>query len=294
MTLPALILAFIAALLAWAAYAFPGIVSLSQNALEACQSLLVRCLEFSSIIKLVLIWSGAALLFSGLAYASLRALMNFIKAKRALSSLPVKYCGSIYLIQDETSKTAFTFGYLRPRIYLSTGLLKGLDKKELRAVFMHELRHKRNHDPLRFLVYGFINDAFFYIPAIKYLAGFARLRKEHEADDAASRKLGGPLFVASAMIKVARQSASYGAAMAAGKEEVSGRVKRLIEGREQRLMIPFKAAALSVLFASTLVFSLSMPLFAKGGHECTIKTCELHVDKVAGCRTHCEKHSHNH
>lgn len=295
MTPGALLLTAAAVFIAWAAYASPAIVSLSQNALEACQSLLVRCLELAAIAKLFLIWSGAALLISGLSYASFRALRNISRAREAISRLPLKHSGTVALISDERLKSAFTGGYLKPRIYISTGLLKSLDRDELRAVFLHELRHKRSYDPLRFLIYGFVKDLFYYIPAVKYLAIVARLRKEHAADDAASRGLGGPLFVASALIKVARQNVTYGAAAMAGeKDEVAGRIRRLVEGQEHRIKVPLRAALLSLLFASALVMSLSMPIFAGGGHECTLEKCELHVDKVEGCRTHCEKHSYTH
>lgn len=294
MNLPAILFITIIIFAAWASYAFPGIISLTASALEACQSLLVRCLELADISKLFFIWSGAALISAGLIYAAFRAAMNIMKARRAIATFPTKSRGDIALIMDDKLKTAFTCGFLRPKIYISTGLLKGLEKDELRAVFLHELRHKKGHDPLRFLMYGFARDAFFYIPIMKYLAGSARLKKEHEADDAASVKLGGPLSVASALIKVARH-ASYGAAMAGEKEEVTGRVRRLMEGRSHSLKAPLRAIALSIVFSFALLFSLSMPIYAGNTHECTMERCEMHVDMVEGCRTHCSAgHGHHH
>lgn len=295
MTLPAVLFSLMLSFAAWAVYAFPGMLELTSSALEACQSLLVRCLEFASIVKLLLIWSGVSLVSAGLIYASFRAARNVIKARDAISALPLKNSGDVALIMDDNLRTAFTSGFLRPRIYITTGLLKGLERDELRAVFLHELKHKKGYDPLRFLCYAFVRDAFFYIPAMKYLAGFARLKKEHEADDAATSKLNGPLFVASALIKVARQGPVCGAAMAGEKEEVTGRIRRLIEGREEALKVPLKAAALSVLFSGALLLSLSVPIYAGTSHECTMEKCETHVDKVEGCRTHCSaRHSHNH
>lgn len=295
MTLPAVLISAILLFAAWAAYAFPGIISLTTSALEACQSLFVRCLEFASLSKLFFIWSGLTLIAAGLVYATSRAAINIFKEKKAVARLPLKKKGGIALLMDDRLKAAFTCGFLRPRIYISTGLLKSLEKDELRAVFLHELKHKKGFDPLRFLVYGFAKDLFFYIPAIKYLAGFARLKKEHEADDEASLKLGAPLSVASAMIKVARCGHVYGAAMAGEKEEVAGRVRRLIEGREVSLRVPLRAVVLSIVFSAALLFALSMPIYANGTHECTMERCEIHVNMVKDCKTHCTtKHDHHH
>ena len=291
-----LILAFIITTAAWTAYAFPGILSLTASALEACQSLFVRCVELATLAKLFFIWSGALLVGAGLIYAAARAGVNILKTRKAVSTLPVKYSGkNIALIMDGSLKTAFTCGLLRPRIYISTGLLRGLEKDELRAVFLHELKHKRGYDPLKFLLIGFARDAFFYLPVAAHLALFARLKKEHEADDRAACAPGGPISLASAMIKVAREGALY-AALADNTEQVTGRVRRLLEGRQVKLRVPARAAAVSLAVSAALLLSLSMPIYAGAkAHECTLDKCETHADMVEGCRKHCSaKHSHNH
>jgi Zn-dependent protease with chaperone function len=296
MTLPALIFAFIITSLAWAAYAFPAVLSLTSDVIQACQSLFVRCVELASLAKLFFIWIGALLVTAGLVYAAFRAGVNILKVRRAVSALPIKQSGKdVALIVDGNLKTAFTCGLLRPRIYISTGLINGLEKDELRAVFLHELKHKKSYDPLRFLLLGLAKDAFFYLPAVKHLALFARLKKEHEADDAAARRLGQPISLASAMLKVAREGALY-AAMADNTEQVAGRVRRLLEGRQAALKVPAKALAVSLIVLAALLLSLSMPIYAGANtHECTLEKCETHVDMVKGCRTHClAKHRHSH
>lgn len=296
MTLPSLVLAFIITSFTWAVYALPGILSLTSGLLQACQSLLVRCVELASIAKLFFIWSGVLLVASGLIYAAFRAGVNILKTRKAVSSLPIKYSGkNVALIMDSSLKTAFTCGLFRPRIYISTGLLRGLEKDELRAVFLHELKHKKGYDPLRFLLIGFARDAFFYLPAIKHMAFFARLKKEHEADDTAAARLGSPISLASAMIKVAREGALY-AALADNTGQVTGRVRRLLEGRQAPFKVPAKAIAVSLIVSAALLLSLSMPIYAGAkAHECTLDKCETHVDMVKGCKEHCStKHKHNH
>jgi len=295
MTLPALVISFVLVSTAWAAYAFPGILSVTSAALEACQSLLVRCVELASVAKLMFIWSGLLLVASGVAYASFRAARNVIRAEKAVSTLPVKCSGDVVLIKDDSVKTAFTCGLLHPRVYISTGLLKGLDRDELRAVFGHELKHKKSRDPLRFLLLGFAKDAFFYLPAARHAASFIRLRKEHEADDMGSKAAGGPVSLASAMVKVARMGSLH-AALADNAEQVSGRVRRLLDGTKAKFVLPAKAAATSGAVLAALVLSLTMPIYAgPKAHECTLEKCEAHAGVVEGCREHCTpKHGHNH
>jgi len=294
MTLPALLLGLLAASLASALYALPGLASLTKDALGACQTLLDVCVEFAVASKLFFFWAGSLIAATGLLYATARAAKNIVAAHRALASMPIKRRGAVALIIDDSLKTAFTSGFFKPTIYISTGLLKSLDRDELRAVFFHELEHKKNFDPLRFLVFGFIRDAFFYLPAIRLVAARARLRKEHEADDAAAMHPGGPLSLASAMVKVAREGRLH-AALAENNEQVTGRIRRLLEDARAPLKVPAKAIAASLLVPAALILSLSIPIYAApAAHECTIEKCERHAQAVEGCKEHCETRQNHH
>lgn len=297
MTIPALLLGLVIASLASALYALPGLFAVTKDAMEACQTLLELCVEFAVAAKLVIFWSGALLASTGLLYATTRAASHIIATKRAISAMPVKRIGSVTLITDPKLKTAFTSGLFRPRIYISTGLLRGLEKDELRAVFFHELKHKLSFDPLKFLVFGFIRDAFFYLPALRHIAVSARLKREHAADDAAASRIGGPLSLASAMVKVAREGRLY-AALADDNEQTTSRIRRLLEGTGAPLKVPMKAVAASLLVPAALILSISIPIYAApAAHECTIEKCEKHSQVMKGCKEHCEargKHNHHH
>lgn len=292
-----LLMILFAVSLAWLAYSLPGLIHFTGSVTEACQTLFIRCVELLSIGKLFFFWSGAVLALSGIAYASIKAVSDIIKTNRAVSMLPASSKGSrtLLIINDDSLKAAFTHGLLRPRIYISTGLMKCLSKEELRAVFLHELCHRDKRDPLKFLALGFLRNAFFYIPASSLLASFFRLKSEHEADDAAVR-YSEPVSLASAILKVARNSAPLPVASLAGsQEQVTGRIRRLLEGRQPVFSISLSKALASAAVAVALLASLSMPLYADmRSHECTMERCEAHVDMVDNCRTHCETGKHVH
>src|SRR3972149_3078784 len=152
-----LLMMLFAVSLAWAAWSFPGLIHITGSVAEACQTLFVRCVELLSIGKLFFFWSGALLVLSGVVYAAIKAASDIIKTNRAVSFLPVSRKGSrnLLIIENDGLKAAFTHGLLKPRIYISTGLMKCLSRDELRAVFLHELCHRDKLDPLRFLALGF-------------------------------------------------------------------------------------------------------------------------------------------
>lgn len=278
----------------WALYGLPGLIGMTSAFTELCQSLFTRCLEYYELIKIISLWLGAALLASGLVYSSVKSAFHIIKSYSAVSRLPVRGRKGSVVIIDGLSKTAFTHGIFRPRIYLTLGLLKGLDRDELKAVFLHELHHKREKDPLKFVILSFFKDLFFYAPALRDIVANMKIKMEHASDDAATKKGGERLALASALVKVAKDnSAAFAPASITGNSQVSARVRRLIGGKEPSLSRPtLRAIVSSVAVATFLAFSLAYPVGAKTiNHECSLKQCSAHVDKVAKCREHCDKHA---
>lgn len=277
----------------WAFYGLPGLIEMTSGFTELCQSLFARCLEYYEIIKFISMWLGAALLAGGLIYSLVKNSLQTLRSYYAVSRLPVRGKKGPVVIIDDGSRAAFTHGIFRPRVYLTLGLLKGLDRDELRAVFLHELHHKRERDPMRLILLSFFRDLFFYAPVVKDIAANLKIRMEHACDDAAAKKEGERLVLASALVKVARGHYSAFAPSITGNSQVSARVRRLVEGREPSFSRPtLRAIVSSVAVAAFLAFSLAYPVGAKTiDHECSLKQCSVHVDKVAKCRVHCDVHA---
>jgi hypothetical protein len=78
---------------------------------------------------------------------------------------------------------ACCFGFLRPRVAVTAGLLARVDDEELLAVLSHERHHLRRHDPLRYLVLHALTRAAFMFPVAPSL----RQRKEARIELAADR-----------------------------------------------------------------------------------------------------------
>lgn len=89
----------------------------------------------------------------------------------------------IYL--DDPRLAAFCYGFLRPRIALTTGLLARLDDEELAAVLAHERHHLQRRDPARSVATHALAAAAFMFPVAPVMRQRLEARVELAADRAA-------------------------------------------------------------------------------------------------------------
>lgn len=97
---------------------------------------------------------------------------------------------------------AFTIGWLRPVIHVSTELESQLSPAQLAAVLAHEYAHVRRRDPLRLTVLRALGCLLFWLPAMRRLAADVADDAEIIADDFAVR--GDPVALASAILALAQ------------------------------------------------------------------------------------------
>lgn len=116
-----------------------------------------------------------------------------------LPSEPATVLGTDVRIIASRRAHAFTIGFLRPRIYISAGLLDVLDERELLCVLAHERHHARRHDPLRRALVKAICDGFWFIPALRRTA-VAHATVSELAADAVAMRSTGPQPLASALL----------------------------------------------------------------------------------------------
>lgn len=286
----------------------PQLAGLVTMVFEWCQSVTAFCTSVTPVLMASLMWAGALALGTGLVYAGIRQGRGFFKGYRAIGKLPLKRCGSIALIKDDSLKTAFTHGLLRPRIYISTGLIRALARDELRSVLLHEIHHRRNRDPLRFFLAAFLKDIFYYMPIGGYLAGRLHADSEKTADDSVIKRTQDPLSLAGALVKVALSGPEPGPVRLVSFRgaSVEDRIKRLLVGeREDAVSMPgLRAVISSAVMSAVVVLSLLIPMAASGSYEpvfCTKSHCATMAHGKGtmahgahngvhrmDCKTHCE------
>jgi Zn-dependent protease with chaperone function len=97
---------------------------------------------------------------------------------------------------------SFCYGFLRPRICVTTGLLDLLDEAELRALLLHERHHLRQRDPLRILIARVVGDAINLLPIAGMLVRQYRVAQEVAADQAAIAGCDSEAPLSSALLKL--------------------------------------------------------------------------------------------
>jgi Zn-dependent protease with chaperone function len=93
---------------------------------------------------------------------------------------------------------AFCAGALRPRVFVSEGLIRRLTTEELDAVLLHEREHARTFEPMVRAAYASASDVFFYIPLVRWWSHRRLEDSELRADRVALEHLG-PRPLASAL-----------------------------------------------------------------------------------------------
>lgn len=154
---------------------------------------------------------------------------------------------------------AVTYGLVRPRILISTGLATALNPAEISAVLAHEREHLRHRDPLRLLAARLAAAWGWYLPVAGWLARRAALRHELAADRAAAGSAGRGVLAA-ALLKLAALPASPAIAAASpagdGRRSLEARITQLERGRPLR-----QRPAVSRLLASGGTLAILAPAF---------------------------------
>lgn len=177
-----------------------------------------------------------------------RAHRRFVRDLPVVAGLGAPH--GVVVIADRRS-LAFCAGWLRPRVYVSTGALGLLSADELHAVLAHERHHRRMRDPLHLAGGQALSRALFFLPILRAVHERYGELAECAADAAAVRASDGdPSALASAMLV-------FGA-------HVPGQVTGISPGRIDRLLGrggPASLPSLVVALALTTIAALSAVLW---------------------------------
>jgi len=169
--------------------------------------------------------------------------------------------GRIDLV-DSPSLYAFCYGFLKPRVCVTTGLVSALTPAELEAILLHERYHLVNHDPLKGLIARALSAGLFFVPILDELAERYCQGRELAADDAALAQAGRKAL-ASALYKTltSPQAVALSPGPALGGAITAERVDRLLmPGAASHRPLPRARLAVSLLTAALLLASVAQGL----------------------------------
>lgn len=95
---------------------------------------------------------------------------------------PRRSWGIDYFVFPFILPLAWTAGWVKPKIFVSSSLLETLTQEELRTVLLHEAFHQKTRDPLRNLLLSFLADLVFFLPLTNRLRKAFGLARELRAD----------------------------------------------------------------------------------------------------------------
>lgn len=176
---------------------------------------------------------------------------------------------------EDRMPLAFTGGFLKPRVFVSTKLMEALEEKELRAVILHEFHHQNLKDPLKGLVVSFISDFLFFLPITRFLKKAHCLTAEMTADAHAVNLQADPVDLAVSLLKVQKIS---GRAASWFFDPATERAKRLL-GERSKIPLPFKRIFPSLVLLAVSAFIAFIPV------KKSISSMFINHDKTCVLRT---------
>jgi Zn-dependent protease with chaperone function len=170
----ALVGGLVVARLAW----HPGRAICGQMTVAGCLG--VAVLVVAALV--VASWVGRA---SWLAIGAVRAVAGLprLATPAALVAATRRSGVGDVVYIDGPASSAFCAGLLRPRVFVTGGMVAALAAEELDAVLVHEAEHARRRDPLRRLAARAAADVLFWLP----LVGWWSRRRLEDAELAADR-----------------------------------------------------------------------------------------------------------
>lgn len=278
------------------------LIPLASACLQACarDPVLMHLARGGAALATAAVGGGlvAGLLVLG---SQLRSTRRLVRRMRSLASRPPgRVAGMVrrmgigdrltYVL--DPAPYAFCYGFLSPRICLSSGMARTLTSRELRAVLLHEACHLRRRDPLKVLISRVVAGALFLLPVAAELRDRYLLEKELTADAEVVERLSPPAL-ATAILKLCRSSASRPlsdlAAAAVGPFNAMGeRIRQLTgPGRRraqlERWRVAASLAVVGVVLAASVGSGYAAVQSAPAGGDCcpAAASCPLPGDGAA-------------
>lgn len=182
------------------------------------------------------------------------------------------------LISCNSNFTAMAIGFFDRKIIFSKTLINKLSKKELEAVFLHELHHLENHHASILFVTQIISETLFFMPVFKDVLFNIRSQFEKKADYAAVKYQNTNKFVKKSLLKLIKYSDDYVIFPQFSDSVINQRLDSL-ENKKQRVVFRYSRIALTFLFFvgaflwSHLNASYIMASMFEQKNECNLLEC---------------------
>lgn len=159
----------------------------------------------------------------------------------------------VTLVESEMISSPMTAGFLKPIIYIPTGLSTGLTYDEIDAILLHELSHIKRNDYLLNWLLVITETLFFFNPIVLHLVKQLRREMEYTCDDEVLNEQN-EISYARTLIKLEEFNLNNKLSLQAknNNSEFSKRINRMIK---QQKPVMHQKLVITSLLAITLVLS---------------------------------------
>lgn len=276
-----LLLSFLVSLIGLATIFIKTVPLMLSHAVYVCQKAFSNVLFIlSHSVPLLLITLIVIILLTGVLVLVLQILKTRTYLKKHLSrrlAVPailrsitqeLHLRGRIDIVED-SKIFSFCYGLLRPRVCLSTGLLRTLTEDEVKAVLLHESYHIRNRDPLKILLGKTASIMFFFIPIFAEIQNYYAFSKEIAADEVVMKHGNKDSLISVLSKLLLSESPKFAGVATLGN--VDDLEKRIVYLTKDHKKIMFKPSLLSLSLTTFVVlFSLlviNAPVYAISTQE---------------------------
>jgi len=136
---------------------------------------------------------------------------------------------TVTLVESSVAAFPIVIGHLRPIILLPVGVVTGMPREQVELILMHELAHIRRHDYAMNIIQAFVENVFFYHPAVWWVSRIIRTEREHCCDDLVVASTQDPYGYAAALAALEEsRTRSEEFALAATGGNLVKRIRRLL------------------------------------------------------------------
>lgn len=131
-----------------------------------------------------------------------RFLLSWLKTQMYLHQFVAeRQDGEIHVLRS-AQPIAFTAGFFRPQVYISSFLVGRLTARELKSVVQHETYHMKSRDPLRKAVVSLVQNMLLPFPFRGNIFASYEVLSELAADEWAAQITGNKLGIVEALDKI--------------------------------------------------------------------------------------------
>lgn len=174
------------------------------------------------------------------------------------------------VVLHENKPFAYCFGTLNPKIFITTGLVAMVNKKELEVVLRHEKYHLEHRDNMVLLLATFVESLSPFFPILTDLIRIYKTDRELLADQAAIQEEMDKRSLSSVLKKLLQYEPVTIPALApaiADVDTLETRIKSLLSIKVDYRKLGKKNLLYSAVFVIVLIALMVTPIHAVEFHE---------------------------